>query len=117
MVNENFKIDLEVELNQKSLADIVKQVEREISKGFSKSIARATGRQGPRGTTPAGGGVGAARSARDATSAGTKDFTNALAKATRENQKTSAVVIAALNRVRIAFLAGPTMAPMGSNAG
>ena len=124
MVEENFKIGVELELEQTSLANITKQVEKAIKKAFSQAApgAAGPGRAPQRSAAaPAGGTSATARSLRDATKASSADFTKVVNQLARENKITAskfddaaAGVVQALDKLtkalerRPATAAGPT---------
>lgn len=105
MVDENFKLGIELEIDSGSLADITKQVERAVKAAFDKATAQA---KGGRGAVPpvVAGGAATARSAREATRVTSKDFTDAVGKLARENHviasrfdDAAASVVAALSKL------------------
>ena len=91
MVEENFKIGIELELEQGSLANITKQVEQAVKAAFAAQTGKGgsarPGRTGPK--PPVGGGAGTARSMADATRASSKDFVQAIKSAASSNDQSS----------------------------
>ena len=87
MVEENFKIGIELEVDQSSLASITKQVEKAVKQAFDRATAGAA-RGGGAGKTPppVRGGTATARSAREATSVKSSDFTKVVNQLARENR-------------------------------
>lgn len=120
MVEENFKIGIELELEQSSLANITKQIEKAVKAATQGALGgtAATGRPNPAGTKPAAGIAAATlRSASDAVRANTKDFTKAVTNAASSNEKTSKsfeqaalAVIRSLNKLTTSLEARGTAA-------
>ncbi len=88
MVNENWKIGVEIEVDPESLADITKQVEKAVKAGVTKGSRGAGAGAGaaPRALPPVGGGAATARSIRDAAKVSSADFTRAVASVAAENK-------------------------------
>ncbi len=90
MVEENFKIGIELELEQDSLANITKQVEKAVKQAFDKAAARTAGGGGSGAAPPpVKGGTATTRSAREAVSASSADFTNVVTQLARSNRISS----------------------------
>ncbi len=68
MVNENFKLGIELEVEQKSLDDVTKQVKKAIEVAFKKGAA------GAKGGAAAGTTTATARSAANAAKADSYDI-------------------------------------------
>ena len=108
MVEENFKIGIELEVEQDSLAAITKQVEQAVRQAYENATAGAA-RRGPQqqqGAARPGGGAATARSIAQTTGVTQQDFTQAVRDASRENQQTAArfdkaaeVVVQSLDRL------------------
>ncbi len=113
MVEEKFKVGVEVEVEQSSLSQITRQIEKAVKEAFEKSTRAGAGRLGGTGKAPAtpGGGAATARSIKDALSVSGKGLANEIQKAIAAEAKgftaASKRVENAVNRLTKAIQARP----------
>jgi TP901 family phage tail tape measure protein len=116
VVDENFKIRIKAELDQSSLSDLTRQVDKAISQGFKDAqakVKRSLGALAAPSALP--GGAATARSVRSATGVGSGDFTKLVSQLARENKITTSKfddaassVVAALNKLTKALEKRPS---------
>ena len=117
MVEEKFKIDIDLEVTPDSLADLSRQIQKNVKAAFDKATAAAAPAGKAAGPVP--GGAATVRSAKETLGVSGKDFAKQVAKELAKEQKrggqsfdeASKRIVAAVDALRKAMETRPTVRP------